>query len=565
MAVGPVYWGSYAGETLEKVMAVLVSQENPGAIRRTPSSGDGGVDILIDADGGWQVRQIKGFVGRMTANRRQQVKASFEEVKENPRLRRPITRWTLTVPIDPTSAEQRWFEELTADAPFHCNWDGEVFWHGIAASHPHVIDYYLRDGRERVEGRSQALLAAARAPSGALSALDVAGHLEVLRELLNREDPHYRYEFSTGRAPLEPAVLPEGTVLALSRSLDDGQFLTTFVVERYGYAASDAPIGGQFSVRLRDAERDIDISEEFQDFRTFGVGVELPEGTLDLRLSAPAGLGGTFEGGGGRLGPALVHEAPTRTRLRVVHPEDGELAELGLETVSVTAGELGGVEFSATDRAAILNVRFRLWPKEDGSPDKLTFDTTLSDIGGQPVEEVLAVAQLLARFASPHELHWLEEYGSRSLAVHRFVDDAALVSEELFAFIANLSVVQGHVRGTVLLPHSIDEQTARTVAEVAHLFRHGELHGKWTDIEMQLKEGVTPGDIKSLIGDQGALLLETSWVLELEGQRYDLGPMHQVAAMARLADEQPEGGKSVRLVPGDDNSLVQRLGPLPRT
>jgi hypothetical protein len=56
--IGPVYWGAYPGEMLERVMAVLVSQEHPSAIRLTPSSGDGGVDVLIDEDTGFHVRQI---------------------------------------------------------------------------------------------------------------------------------------------------------------------------------------------------------------------------------------------------------------------------------------------------------------------------------------------------------------------------------------------------------------------------------------------------------------------------------------------------------------------------
>ena len=198
--IGPVYWGSHPGETLEKVMAVLIAQDHPQTRRRSPSSGDGGVDLMVPDSDGLHVRQVKGFAGRVGSGRRKQIEKSYKTLIKDPRLQRPIIRWTLTVPIDATSGEEKWFEELTQDAPFPCDWEGEVFWHSMASRHPHVIDYYLRDGRERVEARSKLLLGTATSAAGPLTALDVAGHFELLRGALNREDPHYRYEFVTGPA-----------------------------------------------------------------------------------------------------------------------------------------------------------------------------------------------------------------------------------------------------------------------------------------------------------------------------------------------------------------------------
>ena len=541
-------------------MAVLVGQEHPGAIRRTPSSGDGGVDLLIDEGDGWHVRQIKGFVGRLDGNRRRKIEKSFADVLKDPRLGRPILRWSLTVPIDPTSGEQRWFEELTADASFPCNWDGEIYWHGMAASQPHVIDYYLRDGRARVEGRSDALLSAARAPSAPLSALDVAGHLGLLRASLNRDDPHYRYEFSTGAAAPDPASLPPGIVLAVSTSMDDGQLLTVFVIERHRYSTEDSPIGGTLTVRVRDPDRGIDLREAFDEFRTFGVGVDLPDGTLDAEVSGPGGLGGSFTGGAGRIGPMLVTDPPERTRLRLRHPDEGTAAELGIQTVSVTRGQLGGVELTATDGAGVLSVRFRLWPDEADGVGKLTFDTALQGLHGRPVQDVVPAARLLARFSPPHELQWLEEFGSRVLAAHPFPDDIAPVSQGLFRFLEDLAVIQDHVRDTVIVPDNIDPAAVRNVATVAQLIRHGEVRGTWTNMMMHLHEGVVPEQLTVILGGPGALIVESAWSLELEGRVYDIGLVQQLAATARLADEQPEDGRSVRLVPGDDNTVVQRLG-----
>lgn len=236
-------------------MAVFISQEEPQSIRRTPPTGDGGVDILTARDDGWHVRQVKGFVGRMKPNYRKQVEHSFATVLDGPRLDAPIAAWSLTVPIDPTSGEQQWFEQMVADAPFPCNWEGEIYWHGMASKHPQVVDYQLRNGRARVEERSAILISAAEAASSPLTTLDVAGHLEALRASLNRDDPHYRYEFLTGSDSPETQSLPNGTVLSASRSMADGGFLTVFVLPRHRYSTEDSPIGGTLHIRVHDPDR----------------------------------------------------------------------------------------------------------------------------------------------------------------------------------------------------------------------------------------------------------------------------------------------------------------------
>lgn len=97
--VGPVYWGSYPGELLERVMSVLLFQERGTAWRRRPSQGDGGLDVGEPNARGYHVYQIKGFTGSMDSSRRRQVRNSFERILDDPRLDRPVTGWSLVVPI----------------------------------------------------------------------------------------------------------------------------------------------------------------------------------------------------------------------------------------------------------------------------------------------------------------------------------------------------------------------------------------------------------------------------------------------------------------------------------
>ena len=113
--------------------------------------------------------------------------------------------------------------------PFPCNWEGEVFWNSMAAWHPCVVDYYFRDGRERVERRANVLLGASGAASTPLTASDVGGHLAVLQAALNGDDPHYRYEFRVGAQVLagqrsDRVRGSRGTLVAERRVPRDSRF-----------------------------------------------------------------------------------------------------------------------------------------------------------------------------------------------------------------------------------------------------------------------------------------------------------------------------------------------------
>lgn len=543
-------------------MAVLVAQQHGHTIRRTPSSGDGGVDLLIPSEDGWQVRQVKGFVGRMDSGRKKKVEQSFASVTSEPRLDKPIKEWSLTVPIDPTSDEQKWFEDLTAGASFPCHWDGEGFWHAMAASHPQVIDYYLGNGRARVEERSKALLSAADAAAGPLVAMDVAGHLEMLRSSLNRDDPHYRYEFSTGTNPVDIQDLPPGCVMGASRSMDGGGYLSVLVFPRHIYATEDAPIGGTLNLTLFDQDRGIDIRQGFEEFRTFGVALDLPEGSMDGQITAPGGLGGELRSAAGRIGPMLVRDPPKRTRVRLVHADQGVIAELGIHTVQVTRGELGGVELKATGETEVLNFVFRLSPP--GSHQALTFNVSFSDLGGKPVQAATSACRFLSGFVAGTEFQWLEEFGSRVYASQVLETDLSPVDPSTLRFFENLSAIQEHVRGTVLVPdENVDLETVRAIAEIAYMIRYEEVRGTWTDLEIHLKEGVVPTDVTEKLSPAGTLAFENELSLQLGDELYELGPVYQLMATAVLADDQPADGKSIRVVPGQDNSFIKRFGRLP--
>ncbi len=81
----------------------------------------------------------------MTPARRSQVKRSLARaMRMNPRT------WTLVVPIDPTPAEQQWFDSLGADLPAPLEWLGKTWLEEQLARFPDIVRYFSGAAEEVV-------------------------------------------------------------------------------------------------------------------------------------------------------------------------------------------------------------------------------------------------------------------------------------------------------------------------------------------------------------------------------------------------------------------------------
>ena len=153
-----VPWGQLDGDTTEKIVATLLCLEHPNANRIRPTQGDGGVDILVPtADGAVDVYQVKAYASGIKGSRGSKIKKSLATVAANDMVK--VQTWYLTIPLDPTlEGRQDWLAELRGTVAFDCQWFGLTNLDGLAAKHPEVIEYYLGDGRARVEATIQSLL-----------------------------------------------------------------------------------------------------------------------------------------------------------------------------------------------------------------------------------------------------------------------------------------------------------------------------------------------------------------------------------------------------------------------
>lgn len=548
-----VDWPAYGGDFLEKVMAVFVAQDHPNAIRRTPASGDGGIDLLVPVDAGYVVEQVKGFGGRLDAPRRRQVKESWDALCSDPRTERPIVEWHLVVPIDPTPQEESWFEGLICEAPFPCFWRGAVHWDSLAAQHPHVVDFYFLGGRERVAARSRALLAQVADPSEPLRATDVAAALDTMRQALSRDDPHYRYDFLTSSAQPPVEQLTE-FLLARTTQLREGDFLTVGVLAKHDYATEDHPITGLLSVNLLDDTVAEDFTAKWEAALKFGRGLELPDGAVTMTIEAPGGLGGSVELGSGRIGPARVSNPVPEWRLAISDPAGKTRSELVLQTREHTRGPLGGAEVTMAHSSGAFTLTLQLDPLDDRPIGRMTFAANLD---GQPIEGAVHVARFLNALCRPNEVVFLPRHGNRALARQAVDNDKPLLSAPLLRHLEDLAVIQTLADDVVRFPDEVDPGFANELRQYVRMLEGEEVRGTWDEMTLTFVED-TPRHLLHQLKTGQAVVHDHDVHVEVDGQTVRLGRFRTTVPAAVARDGEVKAGPVV-LVPVDDRNTYTRI------
>jgi hypothetical protein len=570
--VGPVHWGSYPGDLLERVMSVLLFQERPTAWRRRPSQGDGGLDVGEPKSGGYHVFQIKGFTGSMTSSRRSQVRQSVERILDDSRLDRPVTGWSLVVPMDPTSEDEAWFRQLTGPAPFPCDWKGQLFWDSEAAKHAHVVDYYLRDGKARLKGSVRDLQHLLAQPGTPLRAADVGGKLEDLRAAINRDDPHYRYEFSTSAtAPTvrqEPALVKTRAV-----QLNDGGWLSIDVVARYPQAIEDAPIGGSMQISIPADTNQAgsgSLQADLQAFLDFGRGLALPEGTIhDVVVRAPAGLAGEAPSGSAVLGPAYLTDFhPQDNRFQVVDATGMVIAETTVRMTAATGGPRGGVELAGVDAGGAFDVRIQLLPTQDEERRRARLTVSGRDFVGVPVRRLLPGLRVMEALRAPHELLWRPEFGPAILSRIPMPPEPVIqLPTGYLRLVEAMSLIQENTSIPIVMPEELASEEVRDILTTARLLRDGVVTATWNTGTLVLRPEA-PDDALDAISPDGALLFDGyEWMVTIGQVSVPLGPCYRVFFHPRIAEVQAleDGSRRIVLEPaeGEKGRAEERLGLVP--
>lgn len=556
LMIGPVDWGVHGGDLLEDVMAVFLAQNFPDVLRRTPSSGDGGVDILIEHHDGWEVLQIKGFNHRLGDAQRRQIADSWETFLDEPRLAGPISAWRLVCPVDLTSGEKDWFDELTANAPFEVSYRGRPFWNAMAAEHPHVVDYYFGGGQARVAQRSKTLMSAFEDPRKPLSPDDAAASLEMLRAQLSKDDPHYRFEFLTSDYSPDPSKLP-GCIMARTQSVSGGGFITLMLHAKHRYSTEDSPIAGRFVLQSPSVEANKAFLEAVDGFVVFGRSLELEDGLAEFSFSGPLGTKSGGQIGGIRVGASLVESGAKTFRIGCDGPDGTTLAEVVVTRESLTRGIAGGAEMILEDANAVMSVAIQLRPREGET--EIAADLKLSiqsELSGSPALHTVNIAELHNYLHPPNSIVLRGEFGSGSFIAEPLQDDELGLHDLQLEMIRMLVRLQPLTREPILVPANVTEDLFKAVRHEVRMLDGETTTGTWDRLSYELESTAE----RTTFDTGMTVVLDEERRLRIAEVEVPLGLYRTYFKTTRL-DASESDDSIVVLLPGDDNTCeMTRIG-----
>ncbi|WP_436528234.1 hypothetical protein [Actinoplanes sp. HUAS TT8] len=99
---------------------MLVRRLHPSAQAIDGSGGDGGRDIAWNSPDGLVVFEVKSYTSRLGSTQRRNIRDSLTTASQH-----DPAQWILILPLDPTPAEEAWFNGLRKDfSPTDLQWRG---------------------------------------------------------------------------------------------------------------------------------------------------------------------------------------------------------------------------------------------------------------------------------------------------------------------------------------------------------------------------------------------------------------------------------------------------------
>lgn len=570
-AVGPIDWGAHPSLT-ERAFAVMLLQDGRGW-RRQPSQGDAGVDVVRPLGDGYEVIQIKSHVSALTSGQKKKIEKSLHQVVAEPELDRPVRAWRLLIPLDRSKEAERWWNDIINALPFECSWWGlSDHVEPLAASQPHVIDWYFRDGRARLEARLRDLQHAASLldqPTGPLRAAEAWGPIAALNEAINRDDPHYRYYIEVSPTPptLDDERERPSILLAVSRSLPNGDYLTTRVYAKHRHATEEAPVPISFALVL-DPD-DTQLRQQVEDAFAFGSSVTLPESAVrNLHIGAPGGLDHRSSSAALRISGLDDEDfVPFRLRLRVTDANKGTVAETAVEADRRTRG-FKGYEVHLAELADTFKITLRLDLSAE-TPALLVRDFSLTE-PGQHAARILPAYEVLHALRSPNKLHLLAEHSEKELAWFEVRDTEPPVDETYLEALRALTRLQAHTLVPLRAPETVRAKEYRELRRLDRLFSEGTATGTWTDFRIGLAAQDVDKWLSEVFSSPG-LAVEQPLRLDFDGQQVDFNQRYTLKLLSarvvnagevrRLAASSPPDAEIVvTLVPDEHNRYEADLG-----
>lgn len=566
--MSPVSWTTLDPNVCEDMIAIMMCRENPDIVRIRPSQGDGGIDLIRMTGAGWVVDQIKYFPLNLTSAQKNQIKSSFAEVQKFASSQGAhIAEWHLVIPLDPTKENYLdWFnDELTKDAGFPCAWRGLSYVEGLAGSYPEVVDYYIGNGKTRVEELIAQMVTAFGlvkqsdevAHSGQLQPLDAVDGLRAIYMALNANDPLYRYSFAVDHAM--PALPPDEPYMVAATQIETETAWVTFkIYARFGDAVNVRPIPINLTVTVPQGS---EMAQALQDYGKFGSPVSITSGEgveLNVALDLPGGLGGVHTSGTATIGPMQVANiAPGHRRMQILDPASRELATARINMEEATAGFAGeGVRWVATEEHGVFKIEIRIDLAEQTS----SFTLSGGELAGKRPAEVLAGLRLVAAFRAPNLLRFAPPYGPIThAAVPLSGGDPASGPwlEGIVKLVEALAIIQEHTAVQITVPTlgQLTDEIGNELIGIAHILEVQQEQSTWTGFACDVPAHAIGPDPD--YEASAPCTIDKPLVARVGDLRVPLGDVRYRFASARLASltPLPEDRVRVRLVPGTDSSV----------
>jgi len=526
---------------------------------------------MVPVDGSCcDIYQIKYFATALDDSRKAQIRGSLKRIRDNTSV--TIRNWYLTLPLNPSNEERLWFDGVTAKVTFHCEWFGLDRVESLAAAHQDVLDYYLHDGRERLERSIADLrsLVGLKRPTGnqLVEPSDLTEPLTALYELLNRDDPHYRYEFEVGRVPPLSADDDRPYLVARVSHGNEERAVTVRIFARYRMATEDAPIPISFDVDEEDlAAGQI---EAWQRSLRYGTPAEVIARNVVAGL--PGGLGDVVEMASLRFGPALNPQAgPYRIRLGVLDPDGRLLADAIMEMEPATQGLMGGSRASGSEQGGSFEFESLVDPPE--TPEQ-RFALTLrpSNPSGKPPAALERGTRFLSVAHKPNRLAFGPEFGPLLSNPFDLPYEDPPINPAFFELIDALAVIQNNVKADLVVPEleSLTTESLLQILRAAGLVRGETIRDTWNEEEIEYKstfELPHPDAPAHQVAFQG------NYSLSVGEQIVDIGQVVITWLAAHLEVRKAKGGKTLltaRPAMGNNTRLLRRgeidqMPPIPVT
>ncbi|WP_166460478.1 restriction endonuclease [Mycobacterium paragordonae] len=481
-----VEWTRQSGEAVEAVVAMLLCSRHTNAVRVRPSQGDGGIDVFVPGLAGFgaerAVYQVKKYCANLTGKQKREIKRSYHRViaasqEEGWR----ITEWHLVMPLDLTDKNLGWLDEVVKDAEFTCETNGLTFCDSLAAQYPKVIDYYLRDGKDRLQAEVNNLTAilsgrTKRQDNDALIAQDVLPDLVGIHKALNACDPFYRYDFAVSDTapPTEPSPNDVGLVAACAFH-QDSVWVNIKIFALSSAALEERPISLQFQLAV--PKGDETLLKQVQKFIDYGAPLSMPPGTVSGSLDLPGGLGGPVAGCSLHVMAVadMICAERTELLLAMVPPDsDTPIASTVIRRTDYSVGQGGGFRSLWTDTAGLFTIEMLA----SGQDIQMGIDVKY-ELAERIPEEIIDTLNFLAAMHKPNRFAFGRTYGPPDFAISEAVPHKVDSDAKLWAVIAEaLCRLQQHVVVRLRMPHEMTEKQAGDIIEAAKLMSGEALSGK---------------------------------------------------------------------------------------